>query len=287
MLILLGLTGKIEIQQVKVGTNTKYIRVLSILIGILFIILSLLFELHVFHKIVNDSSVKVPKKIDDLEHDYNKEILQKNFIPYTHIINVSGSDGISLRTKALDKNEFDELQLGSKEDDSYITTLMNGHKIQILSKTTNWYHVITLIDGKIKKGFISGYYRRIPTVKKISTLYLWKGMWHTTWNNPMLYNTTNNQIIEFYNNDLSSFFGRYTYNSKKSQVIEGKIFNIVFNKNNLTGDWIENSYEGNEVCQGHLEFLMFSDKKSFIGRYNRKCKNPKKYRIWKGVRKLY
>ena len=307
VLVLLGLTGKIEIQQVKVGTNTKYIRVLSIFIGIFFIILSLLFELHVPHNFVNetgnnetgnnetgnnetgnndtgnndtsinDTSIN-DENINDASINDAKEI-----VIYTHIIEVSGSDGISLRTKALD-----ESQLELQDDSTYITTLMNGHKVQILSKTSNWYQVKTLIDGKLKEGFISGYYKSIPTVKKINTQYLWKGVWYTTWNNPMSYNTSNNQIIEFYNSDLSSFFGRYTYNSsKKSQIIEGNIINIVFNNNNLKGDWIEKDYEGNEVCQGHLEFLMFSDKKSFIGRYNRKCKNSKKYRIWKGERKAH
>ena len=228
-------------------------------------------------------AVEVERKDQEIVLPINTGKTQKK-IHYSHVIYVSGADGISLRTRVLNKKELFELSSGKIDNNTYIITLMNGQRIQILSKDRNWYKVKTIMNGNIYQGYISGYYKKVSTVKEINTLLLWKGKWYTTWKNPMSYNSLNNQFIEFYNNDISTFFGKYTYHSKKSKTIEGKIYNIEFRENNLVGEWIEKSSEGYEICRGNLEFLLFSDTNSFIGRFDRKCEDSVNYRIWKGER---
>ena len=232
----------------------------------------------------NKSNLEVGRKNQE-ELASNKVREVKEIIKYSHTISVKGSNGISLRTRVLDKNELYELKTQKIDDNTYITTLENGHKIQILSKISNWYKVKTRINGNIKQGYISAYFKKIPTVKNIDTFNLWKGKWNTSWKNPMSYNSKYGQLLEF-NNDISTFLGSYTYISKEKQTIEGKIFNIEFNGNNLLGEWIEKSSNGNEISKGNLEFLMFSDNNSFIGRFSRKYEAKNIYRYWKGERKI-
>lgn len=138
----LGLVGEIAGRMLSINIKNKYKLVILTLVGIVFVLLSL----------------------------FHSGVLKFNFslvscdIEYTHVIDNPHARGINLRTQPLGRSESDD-----ESGYSFICTLKNGHKILLIDEEQNkWCRVITKDnDGKIRMGYISGYFRLSRTFRPI------------------------------------------------------------------------------------------------------------------------
>lgn len=114
----------------------------------------------------------------------------------------------------------------------------------------------------------------------------WVGFWETKWaaGQPITYGDESISIIQFKKGENDSITGRYEFQDENRRVI-GKIRATQFANNILRGEWTVSTATGRYLESGTLEFLMFSDGDSFIGRYSARVRPYDSFQIWKGTRK--
>lgn len=99
----------------------------------------------------------------------------------------------------------------------------------------------------------------------------WMGNWETAWGNSLNFTEENHMRLSFIESP-NGVKGNYRYLNIRGEI------EAAGNNDRLTGRWEE---LGGDNLSGTLEFLMFSDKKTFIGKYTIDGEDEK-IRVWKG-----